>query len=76
MPIQHTVHAVVVRHGLWFVAECLEVAVVTQARTLDEVAIALREAVGLHLDGEDLDALGVARFPRLVLQYQTSVAPA
>jgi predicted RNase H-like HicB family nuclease len=57
------------------VAECLEVAFVTQARTLDEVAIALREAIGLHLEGEDLDALGIVQSPRLVLQYETSVAP-
>lgn len=67
------VHAIVVRDGAWFVAECLEVAVVTQGRTLDETAEALREAVALHLDGEDTTALGLTRSPRLVLQYETSV---
>jgi len=68
-----TVHAVVVREGAWFVAECLEIAVVTQGRTLDETADALREAVALHLEGEDTASLGLVPSPRLVLQYETSV---
>ena len=68
------VHAIVVRDGAWFVAECLEVAVVTQGRSLDETAEALREAVALHLEGEDAAALGLTASPRLVLQYETSVA--
>jgi predicted RNase H-like HicB family nuclease len=37
-----------------YVAECLEIPVVTQGRTLDEVTRNLREAVELHLEGEDL----------------------
>jgi predicted RNase H-like HicB family nuclease len=68
------VHAIVVRDGTWFVAECLEIAVVAQGRSLDEVAEALREAVALHLDGEDVATFGLTAAPRLVLQYETSVA--
>lgn len=37
-----------------YVAECLDLPVVTQARTLDELAANIQEAVALHLDGEDL----------------------
>lgn len=37
-----------------YVAECLEIAVVTQGNTLDEVTQNLQEAVALHLEGEDL----------------------
>jgi predicted RNase H-like HicB family nuclease len=68
------VHAIVVRDGKWFVAECLEIAVVTQGRTLDEAAEALREAVALHLEGEDPAVVGVIASPRLVIQYETSVS--
>lgn len=71
--LRDAIHAVVVRDGAWFVAECLEVAVVTQGRTLDETAVALREAVALHLEGEDPRALGLTPTPRLVLQYETTV---
>ena len=35
-----------------FVAECVELPVVTQGETLDEVVQNLREAVSLHIEGE------------------------
>jgi predicted RNase H-like HicB family nuclease len=37
-----------------YVAECLDLAVVTQGRTLDEAVQNLREAIQLHLEGEEL----------------------
>lgn len=52
------VHAVVSEERGTFVAECLEVAVVTQGATLDEVLANLQDAIALHLQGEDLTALG------------------
>jgi len=36
-----------------YVAECLNLAVVTQGRTLDETVQNLREAIQLHMEGED-----------------------
>ncbi len=54
MTLQHTIKAVI-RPGeqSGFVAECVEIPVVTQGATLDEVSANLREAVSLHLEGED-----------------------
>jgi len=49
--------------GRQFVAECLDLPVVTQAATLDELALNIREAIGLHLDGEDLSELGFSNDP-------------
>jgi predicted RNase H-like HicB family nuclease len=43
-----------------YVAECLDLAVVTQGKTLDETAQNLREAIRLHLEGEDLAEMGLA----------------
>jgi predicted RNase H-like HicB family nuclease len=69
--LQHTIKAVI-RPGeqSGYVAECLEVPVVTQGRTLDEVARNLQEAVALHLDGEDLAALGLAASPTVVVTME------
>jgi len=67
-----TIHAVVTRDRDWYVAECLEVAVVTQGRTLDETVSNLRDAVTLHMEGEDPAALGLAAAPRLVITHETS----
>lgn len=50
---QQTINAVI-RHGdeSGYVAECIEVAVVTQGQTIDETVANLKEAVALHLEGE------------------------
>ena len=58
--LQHTIKAVIrpgEEHG--YVAECVEIAVVTQGATLDETVANLREAVQLHLEGEDLADFGL-----------------
>ena len=56
----YTIQAVIRRgEQSGYVAECLELAVVTQGATLDEVVQNLQEAVALHLEGEDLQELGL-----------------
>ena len=44
----------------YYIAECLDLAVVTQAKTLDEIADNIRAAIELHLEGEDLAELGIS----------------
>ena len=67
---QKTIHAFVRRGERRYVAECVEIAVVTQGDTLDEVAANLQEAVALHLEGEDLPALGLADDPVLSVTFE------
>ena len=66
------IHAFVFESEGQYVVECLEVAVVTQAASLDEVLGNLREALGLYLSGEDPALLGLAPEPRLVITFETS----
>ena len=77
MTLQHTIKAVV-RQGeqSGYIAECLEIPVVTQGRTLDEVTRNLREAVELHLEGEDLAELGLARSPSILVTFELEAHPA
>jgi len=70
-PLRDTLHATLSRGERWYVAECWELAVVTQGRTLDEAVSNLRDALALHLEGEDLAAFGLARSPRLVVTYES-----
>ena len=70
---RHVVHAVVARGGGWFTAECLEIAVVTQGRTLDETVASLRDAVALHLEGEDPGAFGLAAPLALSVTFEASI---
>ena len=53
-----------------YVAECLDLAVVTQGRTLDETVLNLREAIELHLEGEDLAEMGLAPKPPLLITLE------
>jgi predicted RNase H-like HicB family nuclease len=47
------------KYEKYYIAECVDLPVVTQGRTLDEVADKIREAIELHLEGENLEDLGI-----------------
>lgn len=74
--LQHTIKAYVRKGEAYYVAECLEIPVVTQGKTLDEVLSNLQEAVALHLEDEDLTELGLAPDPSILvtLELQPSYA--
>ena len=38
----------------YYIAECMDLPVVTQGRTLDEVVENVKDAIALHLEGEDM----------------------
>ena len=65
--LQKTIKAYVRRGEEYYVAECLGISVVTQGKTLDETIANLQEAVALHLEGEDLEALGLEPNPALLI---------
>ncbi len=70
------VHVVVTRSEGWYVAECLELSVVTQARSFDALLANLREAVALHMEGEDPAWFGLSSAPRLFVSYEAPLAEA
>ena len=70
-----TIHAIVERDEGMFVAECLELAAVTQGRSLDEVVSNLREAIELYMQGEDLKTPGLSRRLRLSVTFELGVGP-
>jgi len=53
-----------------YVAECQNMAVVTQGKTLDETVQNLREAISLHLEGEDLAEMGLSSHPPLLVTME------
>ena len=71
--LQHTIKAVI-RPGeqSGYVGECVEIPVVTQGGTLDEVTRNLQEAVSLHLADEDLAALGLSPNPTIIVTMELS----
>jgi len=69
--LQHTIKAFIRKGEKYYIAECLEIPVVTQGKTLDEAVANLKEAVALHLEGENLEQLGLAPNPTLIITMET-----
>ena len=69
--LQHTIKAFIRKGERYYVVECLEIPVVTQGKTLDEAVANLKEAAALHLEGEDLEQLGLTSNPSLIITMET-----
>jgi len=54
-PMKKTIQVRIYKGENYYVAECVDLPVVTQGKTLDEVAANIREAIDLHLEGENLE---------------------
>lgn len=69
--LQQNIHVIIIpgEEGGYF-AECMEISVVTQGKTLDEVSQNLVEAVSLHLDGEDPAEFGLISKPCLSVTFE------
>jgi len=70
LTVRRSIKAFVSYGETHYVAECLEIPVVTQGKTLDEAIANLREAVGLFLEGENLAALDLAPNPSLLITLE------
>lgn len=64
--MKRTIQVRIFRGERQYVAECLDLPVVTEAFTLDELASNIQEAISLHLEGENLDELGFAPNPTIL----------
>jgi predicted RNase H-like HicB family nuclease len=73
-PAADTIHVVVRRSAGYYVAECLELALVTQGSSLDELLRNLKQAIRLHLEGEDPGLFGLSARPRIAMTYEESLA--
>lgn len=72
--MQHTIKAFIHKGDQYYVAECVEISVVTQGKTIDEVVANLQEAVSLHLEGENPSEFDLAPNPTLLVSAYVSPA--
>lgn len=68
--MRRTINAFIYKGEKYYVAECHEIAVVTQGKTLDETIKNLQEAVSLHLEGENPAEFGLVPNPTLVVTME------
>ena len=72
--MRRTIKAFIHKGENYYVAECLELAVVTQGKTLDETVANLNEAVALHLEGEDPADFDLMPNPSLLVMLELEPA--
>lgn len=54
----------------YFVAECIDLPVITQGKTLDELAKNLKEAISLQLEGENPADFGLEKEPSVLASFE------
>lgn len=54
----------------YYTAQSLDLPVVTQGKTLDELTSNIKEAVSLHLEGEILVDLGLETQPSVLVNWE------
>ncbi len=69
-PVKKIIQVHISRGESHFVAECLDLPVITQGKTLDELAQNLREAIALQLEGENLADFGLADNPSILASFE------
>lgn len=72
--MKRTIQVRIFRGEKQYVAECLDFPVVTEASTLDELAANIREAIALHLEGEDVAELGFVSHPTILATLELDAA--
>jgi predicted RNase H-like HicB family nuclease len=58
----------------YYIAECLDLPVVTQGKTLDELIFNLKEAIGLQLEGENLSDFDLVAEPSVLANLEVDAS--
>lgn len=72
--MRRTIKAFIHKGDKYYIAECLEIGVVTQGKTLDETVANLEEAVALHLEGKDPADFDLVPNPSLLVTLELEPA--
>lgn len=68
--MKKTIQVHIYKGEKYYIAECLDLPVVTQGKTLDELILNLKEAVGLQLEGENLANFDLVAEPSIVANLE------
>lgn len=73
--MKHIIQFHIYKGGKYYVAQGIDLPIITQGKNLDELAENIREAVEVHLKGENLASLNLAPRPSIManLELETKV---
>ncbi len=72
LPMRQTIQFHIYQDEQGYSARCLDMPVITQAKSLDELKRNMEEALELHLEGEKLSTLGVESHPAVFANIELS----
>jgi len=58
------------KDGEYYTASGMDLPIVTQAKTLDELTLNIKEAVDLHLEGEDFTEFNLTSQPSVLINFE------
>ena len=67
--MKHIIQVYISKGDNYYVAEGVDLPVVTQGKTLDELVVNIKEAIELHLKGEDLRDFNIAPNPSVLMNF-------
>ena len=68
--MKHIIQFKISKGERYYVAESIDLPIVTQGESIDAVMKNIQEAVALHIDGEDLSALDLAIKPTVLVNME------
>ncbi|MBI2591768.1 MAG: type II toxin-antitoxin system HicB family antitoxin [Candidatus Brennerbacteria bacterium] len=68
--MKRIIQAHIYKGDKYFVAECIDLPVVTQGKTLDELAENLKEAIALQLENENPADFGLIEKPSVLASFE------
>ncbi len=68
--MKNIIQAHIYKGEKYFVAECIDLPVITQGKTLDELAKNLQEAIALQLEDENPADFGLAKKPSVLASFE------
>jgi predicted RNase H-like HicB family nuclease len=72
--MRHIIQFKIYKDGNNYIGECIDLPIVTQGKTLDEVVANIKEALCLHIEGEDLSDLDLASHPSVLVNFELELA--
>ena len=72
--MKHIIQFRVYKGEKYYIGESLDLPIVTQGKTIDEVISNLREALNLHLEGEDPAEFDLAPHPSVMVNFELDMA--
>lgn len=72
--MKHIIQIYISKGEKYYVAEGVDLSIVTQGKTLDELVANVKEAIELHLEGENPADFDIAPNPSVLMNFELPIS--